>query len=114
MSSGYAIQALAEESNISEQSNADEQVVVVGSVMPKSISDIPGTVWFVDQEQIAQQYRAGKNLGDILSATIPSLDVGTGGRTNYAQNLRWACNVGYDRWGVITILTPNQSSTRRD
>ncbi|MEZ9079974.1 TonB-dependent receptor [Vibrio harveyi] len=88
MSSGYAIQALAEKSNISEQSNADEQVVVVGSVMPKSISDIPGTVWFVDQEQIAQQYRAGKNLGDILSATIPSLDVGTGGRTNYAQNLR--------------------------
>ncbi len=62
MSSGYAIQALAEKSNISEQSNADEQVVVVGSVMPKSISDIPGTVWFVDQEQIAQQYRAGKTL----------------------------------------------------
>ncbi|NMT18841.1 TonB-dependent receptor plug domain-containing protein, partial [Vibrio parahaemolyticus] len=45
-------------------------------------------VWFVGQEEIAQQYRAGKTLGDILSATIPSLDVGTGGRTNYGQNLR--------------------------
>ncbi|MGR5056596.1 TonB-dependent receptor [Vibrio rotiferianus] len=88
MSSGYAFQALADQSNPNKQSNTDEQMVVVGSIMPKSISDIPGTVWFVDQEQIAQQYRAGKSLGDILSATIPSLDVGTGGRTNYAQNLR--------------------------
>lgn len=88
MSSGYAFHALADQSNPNKQSNTDEQMVVVGSIMPKSISDIPGTVWFVDQEQIAQQYRAGKSLGDILSATIPSLDVGTGGRTNYAQNLR--------------------------
>lgn len=87
MSSGYAAQALADQS-ILQQENADEQMVVVGSVVPKSISDIPGTVWFVDQEQISQQYRAGKTLGDILSATIPSLDVGTGGRTNYGQNLR--------------------------
>ncbi|TMX31564.1 TonB-dependent siderophore receptor [Vibrio rotiferianus] len=88
MSSGYAFHALADQPNPNKQSNTDEQMVVVGSIMPKSISDIPGTVWFVDQEQIAQQYRAGKSLGDILSATIPSLDVGTGGRTNYAQNLR--------------------------
>ncbi|EII2982633.1 TonB-dependent receptor [Vibrio parahaemolyticus] len=90
MSSGYAAHALAAEQaqQLASQNAADEQLVVVGSVMPKSISDIPGTVWFVGQEEIAQQYRAGKTLGDILSATIPSLDVGTGGRTNYGQNLR--------------------------
>ncbi|NMS18485.1 TonB-dependent receptor plug domain-containing protein, partial [Vibrio parahaemolyticus] len=88
MSSGYAVSSIAAEDLQQTSTPSDEQLVVVGSVMPKSISDIPGTVWFVGQEEIAQQYRAGKTLGDILSATIPSLDVGTGGRTNYGQNLR--------------------------
>ncbi|HHX8354584.1 TonB-dependent receptor [Vibrio sp. Vb0937] len=88
MSSGYAVSSIAAENLQQTSTPSDEQLVVVGSVMPKSISDIPGTVWFVGQEEIAQQYRAGKTLGDILSATIPSLDVGTGGRTNYGQNLR--------------------------
>jgi len=88
MSSGYAVSSIAAEELQQTSTPSDEQMVVVGSVMPKSISDIPGTVWFVGQEEIAQQYRAGKTLGDILSATIPSLDVGTGGRTNYGQNLR--------------------------
>ncbi len=78
MSSGYAVSSIAAEDLQQTSTPSDEQLVVVGSVMPKSISDIPGTVWFVGQEEIAQQYRAGKTLGDILSATIPSLDVGTG------------------------------------
>ncbi|WP_428771591.1 TonB-dependent receptor [Vibrio sp.] len=66
----------------------EEKMVVVSSRMPKAISDIPGTVWYIESEQIEQQYRGGKSLGDILAATIPSLDVGSGGRTNFGQNLR--------------------------
>lgn len=65
-----------------------DKMVVVSSRTPKAISDIPGTVWFIDEEQIALEYRGGKTLGDILAATIPSLDVGSGARTNYGQNLR--------------------------
>lgn len=65
-----------------------EKIVVVSSRTPKAISDIPGTVWYIGSQQIEQEYRAGKTLGDILAATIPSLDVGSGGRTNYGQNLR--------------------------
>ncbi|MGF1807220.1 TonB-dependent receptor plug domain-containing protein, partial [Aliivibrio sifiae] len=68
--------------------NTEETMVVVSSRTPKAISEIPGTVWFVDSEQIEQEYRGGKTLGEILATTIPSLDVSSGARTNYGQNLR--------------------------
>ncbi|MGV3000875.1 TonB-dependent receptor [Vibrio sp. E150_018] len=71
-----------------EKSTSLDTVVVVASTAPKSISDIPGTVWYVDQERIEEEARSGKSLGDILAATIPSLDIGSQGRTNTSQNLR--------------------------
>lgn len=66
----------------------EDKMVVVSSRMPKAISEIPGTVWYVDSEQIEQEYRGGKSLGEILASAIPSLDVSSGARTNYGQNLR--------------------------
>jgi len=75
-------------SHAQEYTETQEKMVVVSSRTPKALSDIPGTVWYIDSEQIEQEYRGGKSLGDILAATIPSLDVSTGGRTNYGQNLR--------------------------
>ncbi|OEF23417.1 aerobactin siderophore receptor iutA [Vibrio rumoiensis 1S-45] len=71
-----------------EKASSLDTMVVVASTAPKSISDIPGTVWYVDSERIEQEARTGKSLGDILAATIPSLDVGSQGRTNNGQNLR--------------------------
>lgn len=81
----YSASAYAEESSYQ---SAEETMVVVASRAPKSISDIAGTVWYVDSEQIDQEYRGGKNLSDILSSAVPSLDLGSQGRTNYGQNLR--------------------------
>jgi iron complex outermembrane receptor protein len=66
----------------------DEKMVVVSSRTPKAISDIPGTVWYIEPQQIEQEYRGGKSLGEILASAIPSLDVSSGARTNYGQNLR--------------------------
>ena len=66
----------------------EEKMVVVSSRTPKAISDIPGTVWYIDSEKIEQEYRGGKTLGDILASAIPSLDVSSGARTNLGQNLR--------------------------
>ena len=71
-----------------EQYTTEEKMVVVSSHMPKAISDIPGTVWYIDSETIEQEYRGGKSLDEILAATIPSLDVSSGGRTHSGQNLR--------------------------
>lgn len=65
-----------------------EEVVVVASRLPKTISEIPGTVWFIDSDRIEQEYRGGKSLDEILAAAVPSLDVSSGGRTQSGQNLR--------------------------
>ena len=66
----------------------EEKMVIVSSRVPKAISDIPGTVWYINSETIEQEYRGGKSLDEILAATIPSLDVSSGGRTHAGQNLR--------------------------
>ncbi|KGY13352.1 aerobactin siderophore receptor iutA [Vibrio tubiashii] len=67
---------------------SEDKMVVVSSRTPKAISDIPGTVWYIDSEKIEQEFRGGKTLGDILASAIPSLDVSSGARTNFGQNLR--------------------------
>ncbi|MDE1349455.1 TonB-dependent receptor [Vibrio aestuarianus] len=71
-----------------EIKSTQDKMVVVSSRAPKAISEIPGTVWYVDSETIEREYRGGKSLGEILAIAVPSLDVATEGRTNYGQNLR--------------------------
>lgn len=71
-----------------QQITTQEKMVVVSNRTPKAISDIPGTVWYIDADKIEQEYRGGKTLGDILASAIPSLDVSSGARTNFGQNLR--------------------------
>ncbi|MGY5537534.1 TonB-dependent receptor [Vibrio brasiliensis] len=71
-----------------QEYTSNEKMVVVSSHLPKAISDIPGTVWYIDSQTIEQEYRGGKSLDEILAATIPSLDVSSGGRTHSGQNLR--------------------------
>lgn len=73
---------------IAEEYTLFDEMVVVSSRTPKAISDIPGTVWYIDAQQIEQEYRGGKTLGEILATSIPSLDISSGARTNYGQNLR--------------------------
>ncbi|MEL7293710.1 MAG: TonB-dependent receptor [Pseudomonadota bacterium] len=73
---------------IADEYTLFDEMVVVSSRTPKAISDIPGTVWYIDAQQIEQEYRGGKTLGEILATSIPSLDISSGARTNYGQNLR--------------------------
>ncbi|GEM74665.1 TonB-dependent receptor [Vibrio sagamiensis] len=74
--------------NAFAQEVQEEKMVVVSSHLPKALSDISGTVWYVDSELIEQEYRGGKNLDEILATAVPSLDVASGGRTHSGQNLR--------------------------
>ncbi|WP_421193017.1 TonB-dependent receptor [Aeromonas enteropelogenes] len=80
--------ALLTTSALASESTSFDEMVVVSSRTPKAISDIPGTVWYIDSERIEQEYRGGKSLGEILASSIPSLDISSGARTNYGQNLR--------------------------
>lgn len=64
------------------------EVILVSSRSPKQISDIPGTVWMIGQQELQQQIRGGAGLKEVLGNMIPGLDFGNQGRTNYAQNMR--------------------------
>ncbi|WP_104384498.1 TonB-dependent receptor [Sphingobacterium sp. HMA12] len=65
-----------------------DEVVVVANRRPTSISDVAGTVWLVNSEQIQQQAKSGVPIKEMLGLLIPGMDVGPQGRTNYGQNMR--------------------------
>ena len=75
-------------SSVASAATQLDEVVVVGARTPTQISELPGTVWVVEEEQIQQQARAGVPLKEALGQLIPGLDIGAQGRTNNGQNLR--------------------------
>lgn len=81
--------------NVSAQTQQDSirttdinEVILVSSRSPKQISDIPGTVWIINKEDLQTQIRGGAGLKEVLGNMIPGFDFGNQGRTNYAQNMR--------------------------
>lgn len=65
-----------------------ESTVVMGGRAATTISDIPGTAWIIESEQLQQQFRAGVPLKEALAQLVPGLDLASQGRTNYGQNMR--------------------------
>ena len=47
-------------------------MVVIGSRAPTSISELPGTVWVIEREQLDQQTQAGVPLKEALGQLIPA------------------------------------------
>ncbi|NWN81474.1 MAG: TonB-dependent receptor [Halomonas sp.] len=68
--------------------DSQETMIVVGSRAPTEISQIPGAVWIVDQQQLREQLGTGADLKKALGQLVPSLDLAPQGRTNYGQNMR--------------------------
>ncbi|KDO00728.1 TonB-dependent siderophore receptor [Pseudomonas donghuensis] len=62
--------------------------VSVASRTSTSISEIPGTVWVVDQQQLREQIDSGVSLKEAIGKLVPGLDLAPEGRTNYGQNMR--------------------------
>lgn len=65
-----------------------DSTVVIGGRAATTISDIPGTAWIIESEQLQQQFRSGVTLKEALSQLVPGLDAASQGRTNYGQNMR--------------------------
>ncbi|SDT02985.1 iron complex outermembrane recepter protein [Halopseudomonas xinjiangensis] len=65
-----------------------DSTVVIGGRAATTISDIPGTAWVIESEQLHQQFRSGVTLKEALSQLVPGMDVASQGRTNYGQNMR--------------------------
>ena len=65
-----------------------DELVMVSARQPTKISDIPGTVWVMNQKEIEVQLQNGANVKDMLGQLIPSMDIGSQGRSNFGQNMR--------------------------
>ncbi|WP_077529599.1 TonB-dependent receptor [Vreelandella utahensis] len=65
-----------------------DELVVVGNRAPSQISEVPGTVWVLEGEELQRQFDSGQSLKDTLGKLVPGMDLGTQNRTNYGQNLR--------------------------
>ncbi len=62
--------------------------VTVASRTSAAISEIPGTVWVVEQSQLREQLSTGVSLKEAIGKLVPGLDLAPEGRTNYGQNMR--------------------------
>ncbi|MBK1699028.1 TonB-dependent receptor domain-containing protein [Rhodovibrio salinarum] len=63
-------------------------VVVSATRTDTPASKLTRSVTVVDQEEISKQKRTGRNLGDILSKTVPGFSQSTEALTNYGQTIR--------------------------
>ncbi|WP_153786863.1 TonB-dependent receptor [Pseudomonas sp. EMN2] len=78
--------------------------VSVASRTSTAISEIPGTVWVVDQQQLREQIDSGVSLKEAIGKLVPGLDLAPEGRTNYGQNMR-----GRDVLVMIDGVSQNSS-----
>lgn len=68
--------------------NLLEEVVIVASRKPTKITDIPSTVWVVPQQKSQNLVATGVPIKEMLGQLVPSIDLGSQGRTNFGQNMR--------------------------
>lgn len=54
----------------------------------RALSAIPGSVTVIDEQQIAEQLRTTRDLGEILSNLVPGLGQSSQSMTNFGQRLR--------------------------
>lgn len=65
-----------------------DEVVIVASRKPTKITDIPSTVWVIPQQKLQNLIATGVPIKEMLGQLVPSMDVGSQGRTNFGQNMR--------------------------
>lgn len=65
-----------------------DTIIVTATRIPKSISDVAGTVQTIKGEEVVQQSGAGRKVADILAQLIPSLAPSSGTTSNYGQTMR--------------------------
>lgn len=63
-------------------------IVTTATRSEKSIANIAGTVYSIDQVEIEKQSNAGKSTADILGILVPSLTPSSGTTSNYGMTMR--------------------------
>jgi len=80
--------AIAAPFAVHASSTSLDELVVVGSRAPAQISQIPGSVWVLEGEELEEQFHAGQDLKTVIGKLVPSMDLAPETRTNYGQNMR--------------------------
>ena len=94
LSLAVCTQLYAQDANTSVSANAENTatklapIVMTATRSAQSISDIAGTVYSIDREQIEKQANAGKSTSDILGLLVPSLTPSSGTTSNYGMSMR--------------------------
>lgn len=65
-----------------------EQIVVTGTRAETSVSEIARSTTVITREQIDEQSKITKNIGEILAQAVPGLAPSTEALTNFGQTLR--------------------------
>lgn len=65
-----------------------DQIVVTGTRTETSVSEIARSTTVVTRDQIEEQAKITKNIGQILAQTVPGLAPSTEALTNFGQTLR--------------------------
>ena len=47
-----------------------DELVVVGNRAPSQISEVPGTVWVLEGEELERQFESGQSLKDTLGKLV--------------------------------------------
>lgn len=84
-------QLYAQETSATAEHEAKQQlspIVMTATRSQKSIADIAGTVYSIDQREIEKQVSAGKNIAEILGHLVPSLTPNSGTTSNYGMTMR--------------------------
>ncbi|WP_100915475.1 TonB-dependent receptor [Pseudoalteromonas spongiae] len=83
-----ALNPLTAYADDTQASGEYEHILVTANRTEQKISDIAGTVWLVNLEELQSQINAGHDFKTSLAQLIPSLDLASTTRTNYGQNMR--------------------------
>lgn len=65
-----------------------DTIVVTGTRTETPLSEIARSVTVVSRDQVEEQAKVSRNLGEILANTVPGLGPSTEAATNYGQSLR--------------------------
>jgi iron complex outermembrane receptor protein len=65
-----------------------DQMVVTGTRTETALSEIARSITVVTREQVEEQAKITKNIGEILAQTVPGLAPSTEALTNFGQTLR--------------------------
>jgi iron complex outermembrane recepter protein len=70
------------------QTKPEREIVVTATRTEEEVTDVPRSVTVVDRNQIEQQSQISRNLGDILSNTVPGFSAPTNRTNTFGQSLR--------------------------